>query len=422
MKKGNHTSKTGKLNRLLALALSLSLLGTWGLPARADEIEDAREQVERTQEEIRDNNERIDSMEGEQAQVGTRIDDTTDEIAAMMATIALQEQEISQLKKDIKVQKKKLSKAEKRLRTQSSQMEDRIRTIYEQGEISYLEVLLEAKSYSDMLTRSEYVSQLYDYDRKLLEKYRSRSEAAAQAKSELSAQKILEKEAEDELEKEQERLEEALSDLKDSYDDYDARLASAKAKASELQARLEEQKAYLNQLEEEKRREEAAAAAEAARQAAQEASSNAWSAASETSSAGYVNGIPVHIPSDLDGYRGPSGTTGQDVVNFACQFVGNSYVWGGTSLTRGCDCSGFTQTVYSLFGYTIPRTAEMQLLYGTQVNSLEEARPGDLICYAGHVAFYIGNGQIVHAASTTSGIIYGSATYRTILGIRRIIN
>lgn len=426
MKKIKTASHTGKLNRTLALVLSLTLLCTAvclpELPARADEIEDAREQVEKTQEEIRSNDDRIDSMEGEQAEVGSEIDNTTEEIAAMMATIALQEEEISQLKKDIKVQKKKLKKAQKRLSRQSSRMEERIKTIYEQGEISYLEVLLEAKSYSDMLSRSEYVGQLYDYDRRLLEKYRSRSEAAAQAKAELTMQKILEKEAEDELTRERERLEEALSDLEDTYDDYDARLASAKARASELRARLEEQKAYLNQLEEKKRREEAAAAAAAAQQASQEASSNAWSAASETSSAGYVNGIPVHIPSDLDGYRSPSGTTGQDVVNFACQFVGKSYVWGGTSLTRGCDCSGFTQTVYSLYGYSIPRTAEMQLLYGTQVNSLEEARPGDLICYAGHVAFYIGNGQIVHAASTTSGIIYGSATYRTILGIRRIIN
>jgi cell wall-associated NlpC family hydrolase len=273
-----------------------------------------------------------------------------------------------------------------------------------------------------MLAKSEYVSQLYAYDKGLLDKYRSSSEAAAQEKAELSARRILEKEAEDELEQEEERLEEALSGLRDSYDNYDERLAAAKSRAAQLQARLEEQKAYLNRLEEKKRREEAAAAAAAAAQAAQEAASAAWTSATETSSEGYVNGIPVHIASDLEGYRQPSGTTGQDVVNFACQFVGKSYVWGGTSLTRGCDCSGFTQTVYSLFGYSIPRTAEMQLLYGTEVDSLDSAKPGDLICYAGHVAFYIGNGQIVHAASTTSGIIYGSATYRTILGIRRIIS
>jgi len=410
------------MRRVLTILLVLSLSAGPFAYASADEIEDARQQVENTQQEIRDNADRIDSMEGEQAQVGSKIDNTTEEIAALMATIALQKEEIGQLKEDIRVQKKKMNSAEKKLKKQSARMEDRIQAIYEEGEVSYLEVLLAASSYSDMLAKSEYVSQLYAYDKGLLDKYRSSSEAAAQEKAELSARRILEKEAEDELEQEEERLKEALSGLRDSYDNYDERLAAAKSRAAQLQARLEEQKAYLNRLEEKKRREEAAAAAAAAAQAAQEAASAAWTSATETSSEGYVNGIPVHIASDLEGYRQPSGTTGQDVVNFACQFVGKSYVWGGTSLTRGCDCSGFTQTVYSLFGYSIPRTAEMQLLYGTEVDSLDSAKPGDLICYAGHVALYIGNGQIVHAASTNSGIIYGSASYRTILGIRRIIS
>lgn len=423
MKRNDRNNPGGKVNKVWAFVLTVTLAAA--LPftcASADEIDDARQQVENTQQEIRNNEDRIDSMEGEQAQVGSKIDVTTEEIAALMATIALQEEEIGQLKEGIRAQKKKLEDAEKKLEKQSGRMEDRIKTIYEQGEVSYLEVLLTASSYSDMLSRSEYVSQLYAYDLEQLEKYRSRSEDAAQAKAELSARRILEKEAEDELEKEQERLEQALSGLRDTYDDYDERLAAAKSRARQLQARLEEQKAYLNRLEEKKRREEAEAAAAAAAQAAREAADAAWTSATETSSAGYVNGIPVHMASDLEGYRQPSGNTGQDVVNFACQFVGKSYVWGGTSLTRGCDCSGFTQTVYSLFGYSIPRTAEMQLLYGTEVNSLDSAKPGDLICYAGHVAFYIGNGQIVHAASTNSGIIYGTATYRTILGIRRIIN
>lgn len=426
MKRNDRNIPGIKLNtaggRILAVFLALCLSALSFTHAAADEIDDARQQVENTQQEIRNNEDRIDSMEGEQAQVGSRIDNTTEEIAALMATIALQKEEIGQLKDDIRVQKKKMDSAEKKLKKQSSRMEERIQAIYEEGEVSYLEVLLTASSYSDMLSKSEYVSQLYAYDKGLLDKYRSSSEAAAQEKAELSARRILEKEAEDELEQEEERLEEALAGLRDSYDNYDERLAAAKSRAAQLQARLEEQKAYLNRLEEKKRREEAAAAAAAAARAAQEAASAAWTSATETSSEGYVNGIPVHLASDLEGYRQPSGTTGQDVVNFACQFVGKSYVWGGTSLTRGCDCSGFTQTVYSLFGYTIPRTAEMQLLYGTEVDSLDSAKPGDLICYAGHVALYIGNGQIVHAASTNSGIIYGSASYRTILGIRRIIS
>ena len=112
--------------------------------------------------------------------------------------------------------------------------------------------------------------------------------------------------------------------------------------------------------------------------------------------------------------------TGQSVVDYAMQFRGNPYVWGGTSLTKGADCSGFTQSVYAQFGYSLPRTSYEQQNWGTEV-SYADAQPGDLICYGGHVAIYMGNGRIVHASSPTNGICYGSATYRTILTIRRVL-
>lgn len=115
--------------------------------------------------------------------------------------------------------------------------------------------------------------------------------------------------------------------------------------------------------------------------------------------------------------------TGQDVVDYALKFVGNPYVYGGTSLTNGTDCSGFTMSVYKHFGYTIPRTSYSQRSAGKAVSSLAAAKPGDLICYSGHVALYMGNNKIVHASSSTTGIITGNnASYRTIVAIRRIIN
>ncbi len=115
--------------------------------------------------------------------------------------------------------------------------------------------------------------------------------------------------------------------------------------------------------------------------------------------------------------------TGQDVVDYAIKFVGNPYVYGGTSLTNGTDCSGFTMSVYKHFGYTIPRTSYEQRSAGTSVSSLASAKPGDLICYSGHVALYIGNNKIVHASTSSTGIIIGNnASYRSIVAIRRIIN
>ena len=116
-----------------------------------------------------------------------------------------------------------------------------------------------------------------------------------------------------------------------------------------------------------------------------------------------------------------SSGSGSSVVNYATQFVGNPYVWGGTSLTNGADCSGFVQSVYANFGVSLPRTSYEQQNAGTEV-SYADARPGDLICYGGHVAIYMGNGQIVHASNSQDGIkISNDATYRTIVSVRRLV-
>ena len=119
---------------------------------------------------------------------------------------------------------------------------------------------------------------------------------------------------------------------------------------------------------------------------------------------------------------------GQQIADYACQFVGNPYVWGGVSLTTGCDCSGFVMKVYEHFGYSLPHSSYSQRDYGTEVcsskNYNEELMiPGDIICYSGHVAIYIGDGQIVNAANKRQGIIINNARYRSdIVTVRRLIS
>ena len=110
-----------------------------------------------------------------------------------------------------------------------------------------------------------------------------------------------------------------------------------------------------------------------------------------------------------------------EAVNYAMQFLGNPYVWGGTSLTNGIDCSGFTMQVYAHFGYSLPHYDVSQRSCGTAVDSLADALPGDLVFYSGHVAIYCGGGQVVHASNPRDGIKVSNANYRSIVCIRRII-
>lgn len=112
--------------------------------------------------------------------------------------------------------------------------------------------------------------------------------------------------------------------------------------------------------------------------------------------------------------------TGQAIVDYACLFIGNPYVWGGTSLTDGADCSGFVQSVFAHFGISLPRTTYEQIYSGVEV-SYDQAMPGDLICYDGHIGIYVGNGQIVNAQNPDQGIGISPATYTTILSVRRIV-
>ncbi len=166
----------------------------------------------------------------------------------------------------------------------------------------------------------------------------------------------------------------------------------------QAESREEEERRLAKEEEERKKAQAAAAAAQAAQAAA-----NASTTQEEITYA--VSG---------------GSEMGQAVANYALQFVGNPYVYGGTSLTNGADCSGFVMSVYANFGVSLPHSDAGDRTQGYGVDGLANAQPGDIVCYSGHVGIYIGGGQIVHASSSRTGIIVSNAGYREILAIRRI--
>ena len=124
--------------------------------------------------------------------------------------------------------------------------------------------------------------------------------------------------------------------------------------------------------------------------------------------------------SSSSSYSAPSGGSGSSVASFACQFVGNPYVWGGTSLTNGADCSGFVMSVYRNFGVSLPHSSYADRSVGRAV-STSDMQPGDIVCYSGHVALYIGGGRIVHASNARDGIKISNCSYRSIVAVRRVL-
>ena len=358
----------------------------------------------------------------------------------IMVSIEVLKSDIAKKEEEIEKTEKNLTKAENAEKEQFESMKARFKYLYENGgDDAWLTMLLNADDLSELLTRAEYTQKMYEQDRKSLEVYANTiKEVETLNETYLSEQAELE-EMKAEMEQQSQELAYQLEVLQANDADCANEIAWAQQQATEYANLLVEQQILLDQLEAERIAAEEAAAAAAAQEAEEAAAyydetevvtdedGNVVSY-SDTDSSTEVEydeyGNVIDTGNTVTDYEsGSSGSgSGSSVVDFATQYVGNPYVWGGTSLTNGADCSGFVQSVYSNFGVSLPRTSYEQQNAGREV-SYADAQAGDLICYGGHVAIYMGDGKIVHASNSRDGIkISNDATYRPILSVRRLVD
>lgn len=453
--------------KILTVTLAIMMCVTPAASVYADRESDLREDQAWNAQQMNNMYARMDELYSQKQQLAAEINSLDTDLVNVMVSIQTLNNDIETKKEDIKKIKSDLKKAKKQKEKQYEAMKKRIQYLYENGGTgaAWFQMMMNADDLSDMLNKAEYTQQMYEYDRENLEKYSNTVREVKKLKEQYQQEKADLEGMKQEQEAEQANLQAAIDSKRASSADCDNEIAYAQQMANDYAAIIAQQQAEIEQIVAEKIAAEEAARAEAERIAAEQAAAEAAESeqdytedggneenygedynedndssdysedySSETGEAGEAGYTGETGESDDSGYTesettadtassttASSGSGGSSVVDYAKQFVGNPYVWGGTSLTSGADCSGFVQSVYSNFGVSLPRTSYEQQNAGREV-SYSEAQPGDLICYGGHVAIYMGDGKIVHASNSRDGIkVSDNAAYRTILSVRRLV-
>ncbi len=419
---------------LLAACLIITGGASYVNAATLQEIRDEKQEAQNIKSEAENNlksvNKDIESISEEQEAVEAELEELDAELVDLLLSVELLESDIRNKEQDIESTKQELEEAKERVSEQETAMARRIKFMYERGSATYLELFLESKSMAEAVNKSEYSEKLYKYDRLMLERYRLARQEVEDKEAQLEDELYELEEIKEDLNAQKEELNALIAEKQETADNFAAQLSKAKSRASEYKNQISQQSdnlKKLNQAEAEK------IAEEARKKAEEEAKRKAEEAAAKKKAQEESNDSDAGDSSDDSDSKGESdsesrssGTSvrangsgkGADIANYALQFVGCPYVAGGTSLSNGCDCSGFTQGVYSHFGISIPRSSYAQSAGGDEV-SFDQAQAGDIIYYGGHVGIYIGNNMIVHASTAATGIKISSAFYRSIITIRR---
>lgn len=448
----------------LGLILTFSQVVTVSASSRKEQLQ---QEKAATESKLSAQESKIDQLEAQKTALMQEIDALDADLVNLLVEIDILEGELSSKEEEIEKTKADLVVAEQDRDEQYEAMKKRIQYLYEKGgDDAWAQLLLQAQDLASLLNQAEYVQQLYDTDRRSLEAFKEVVQQVTDLGNQLESEKADLVVMQQEYSQRQVSLETQLEEKKVTSNDYDNQIATAENQAAQYVELIRKQNAEIRKIEEEEKRaaEEAArkAAEEAARKAAeekqkeqarqeaarQEAASTASNSSNNTSNnrtSGTGSSNTTNTSGNTNTGNGSSGgsttqntkkeetsktettssvpynPTGSSVASYACQFVGNPYVWGGTSLTNGADCSGFVMSVYAKFGVSLPHSSGAMAGVGKGV-SYSQAMPGDIICYSGHVAIYLGGGSIVHASNEKDGIkISSNAAYRQIVAVRRVL-
>lgn len=432
--------------RILWMAISLVMIFTNVVNVSASPISEAKNKKKDAEKKLNAINEDIEDIEEQKEDMEQEAEEYEQQLVDLLVTIQIINHDIENKEDEIETAKAEYEVALAKQEKQQWAMNKRIKYMYEKGDMNYMQILLESKKFSDAVNKSTYSEKLYAYDRYQLYLYEQTKEEVIEKQKALDEDMAELEEIKLDAVSQEEELQALVDEYSETIEGFEEQLSGAKEKASQYKEQIQKQSEQIKALEAEEQRkaleaakkkaeeeakrraeeearrkaqeEEKAKAEEEASQAEESSDSenNEESSSSESNDSGSSDSGSSSSGSSSSGGSG----LGQDIANFACQFVGNPYVPGGTSLTEGADCSGFTMAVYNHFGLSLPRSSYAQAGYGREV-SYSEAQPGDIIYYGGHVGIYIGNGLIVHASTQATGIKISNALYRSIITVRRIV-
>ena len=384
--------------------------------AKTKKQKDAEKKKSQAEQDLKDKKNEINGLKDQQQITADDIKNKSAKLDEILAAQKKLQTDITSKQAEIEQNQKDLAAAQEKQQEQYDAMKKRIQFMYENSaEDNIWTAIIESNGITDMLNRIEYVSDVYDSDRALMDSYQAAVEQVKEIGTKLDNDMNELTAMQDDYEKQQADVEAAIVALENQKEQYASQIAQAQQQAENYQNIITAQGKIIQE-------QEAAAAAAAAQAAAARANSSPSSSSYDGGGAGKGGSIAGDYAAG--GGKNPSastGVSGSSVVSYAMQFVGHPYVWGGNSLTNGVDCSGFVHEVYAHFGISTPRYSQAFKSVGQAV-SFDNIQPGDVVVYPGHVAIYAGGGVIVEAQSTKAGITARrSVQCHTILAIRRLV-